>query len=79
MVSIGQLVEMVMDIAGKRVRVKHIKGPTGVRGRKSDNRLIREKLGWEPSMRLRDGLAVTYKWIYEQLIKTGEIRSESYI
>ncbi|MFC1621048.1 NAD-dependent epimerase/dehydratase family protein [Candidatus Omnitrophota bacterium] len=67
MVTIDELVEMIMDIAGKRLQVKHIDGPLGVRGRKSDNRLIREKLGWTPSMKLKDGLSVAYKWINEQL------------
>jgi GDP-D-mannose 3', 5'-epimerase len=63
MVSINQLVALVSDIASKMVEVRHIDGPTGVRGRNSDNRLIRERLGWEPSQRLRDGLIPTYHWI----------------
>ncbi len=46
MVSINQLVDIVADIAGKRIHKKHIDGPLGVRGRNSDNRLIEEKLGW---------------------------------
>jgi GDP-D-mannose 3',5'-epimerase len=67
MVTIDQLVEIVSEIAGKRPRVKHVEGPTGVRGRNSDNRLIREKIGWAPTMKLRDGLVKTYKWIEEQV------------
>ncbi len=67
MVTINQLAEMAMGIAGKNLRLNHIKGPLGVRGRNSDNRLIREKLGWEPSHKLNEGLKVTYKWIAEQL------------
>lgn len=67
MVSISELVKMVMDIAEKTLRVKYIKGPLGVRGRKSDNKLIYERLGWKPSMKLRDGLVITYRWICEQL------------
>jgi len=67
MVTIDQLVEMVTEIAGKTLRVKHVEGPTGVRGRNSDNRLIREKLGWAPTAKLRDGLVKTYKWIEEQV------------
>jgi nucleoside-diphosphate-sugar epimerase len=63
MVTINQLVDIVADIAGKRIEKDHIPGPTGVRGRNSDNRLIYEKLGWQPSRALRDGLAVTYGWI----------------
>lgn len=49
MVTIDQLVAMVAEIAGKKIRVKHVSGPTGVRGRNLDNTLIRETLGWAPS------------------------------
>lgn len=69
MVTINQLAEMVMDIAGKKLSIRHVKGPTGVRGRNSDNRLIREKLGWQPSQSLRDGLKSTYSWIKSQTAK----------
>ena len=68
MVTINQLAEMIMEIAGKRLKIKHIQGPLGVRGRNSDNRLIKEKLGWEPSYPLKKGLEKTYKWIEEQVI-----------
>lgn len=67
MVSINQLVEMVADIAGKTIHKNHIPGPTGVRGRNSDNRLIRDKLGWEPSQSLYAGLEKTYAWIDQQI------------
>jgi GDP-D-mannose 3', 5'-epimerase len=67
MVTINALAEMVMGLAGKKVAIKHIPGPLGVRGRKSDNRLIREKLGWAPSQPLIDGLRVTYDWINQQV------------
>jgi len=67
MVSINQLADMVMDIAGKKLRKKHIEGPLGVRGRNSDNNLIFRKLGWKPSARLIEGLKPTYKWIKEQV------------
>ena len=67
MVSINQLAEMVMEIAGKKLTIKHIPGPLGVRGRNSDNRLIKEKLGWEPTWPLKKGLAITYRWIEEQV------------
>ena len=67
MVTINQLVEMIMRIAGKKVSIKHIPGPLGVRGRNSDNRLIKEKLGWVPSSRLEDGLRSTYEWIEAQI------------
>ncbi len=67
MVTINQLAGMVMDIAGKQLRIVHIPGPLGVRGRNSDNRLIREKLGWAPSRGLREGLEKTYAWIADQV------------
>src|SRR5271156_4911209 len=67
MVTINQLVDLVADIAGKKIEKNHISGPLGVRGRNSDNRLIREKLKWEPRARLRDGLEITYGWIEAQV------------
>ncbi len=70
MVTINQLAEMTMDIAGKKLRIKHIPGPTGVRGRNSDNKLINEKLGWAPSQRLFDGLKKTYPWIKSEVDRT---------
>jgi nucleoside-diphosphate-sugar epimerase len=66
MVTINQLVRYVTDISGKEVYVKHIDGPTGVRGRNSDNKLINEKLGWQPTQPLYDGLIKTYEWINKQ-------------
>ena len=69
MVTINRLAEMIMDIAGKKLSIKHIPGPLGVRGRNSDNRLIKEKLGWEPYKPLRDGSEITYHWIAEQVVK----------
>jgi nucleoside-diphosphate-sugar epimerase len=66
MVTINQLADLVMDIAGKRVRKRHIPGPLGVRGRNSDNRLIRRELGWAPSQPLSRGLEVTYEWVERQ-------------
>ena len=67
MVTINQMAGMIMEIAGKNLRIKHIPGPLGVRGRNSDNDLIGKELGWEPALRLRDGLAKTYPWISAQL------------
>jgi nucleoside-diphosphate-sugar epimerase len=67
MVTINQMAEMAMDIAGKPLSIHHIAGPLGVRGRNSDNRLIRQELGWEPSQSLRTGLARTYHWIEAQV------------
>lgn len=66
MVTINQLAKIIMEIAGKKLSLKHIPGPLGVRGRKSDNRLIQEKLGWKPSQPLVEGLRKTYAWIEEQ-------------
>jgi GDP-D-mannose 3', 5'-epimerase len=66
MVTINQLADMIMQVAGKRVEKRHIPGPLGVRGRNSDNRLIREKLGWAPSQPLSVGLESTYTWIERQ-------------
>ena len=65
--TINGLAEMAMDIAGKRLSVKHIQGPLGVRGRNSDNRLIQEKLGWKPRLPLREGIEKTYRWIDMQV------------
>src|ERR1017187_4936118 len=65
--NIDQLAEMTIGIAGKPLQIKHIPGPLGVRGRNSDNRLIRQKLGWAPSRPLREGLEATYRWIDEQV------------
>jgi nucleoside-diphosphate-sugar epimerase len=66
MISIDGLAQMVMDIAGKNLSIRHIEGPLGVRGRKSNNKLIGEKLGWKPKQNLREGLEITYPWIEEQ-------------
>ena len=66
MISINGLAELVMDIAGKNLSINNISGPTGVRGRNSDNALIREKLNWQPKYNLRKGLERTYPWILEQ-------------
>jgi nucleoside-diphosphate-sugar epimerase len=67
MLPINELVEMVAQVAGKTIRIKHIPGPLGVRGRNSDNELIREKLGWAPSRPLIEGITTTYQWISEQV------------
>ena len=67
MVTINQLAHIAMDIAGKKQSIKHIPGPLGVRGRNSDNRLIKEKLGWEPNMLLKNGMKKTYSWIAEKV------------
>ncbi len=64
MITINALADLIIDISGKRdITVRHIDGPQGVRGRNSDNTLLREVLGWEPSTRIEDGLVPTYRWI----------------
>jgi GDP-D-mannose 3', 5'-epimerase len=77
-VSINQMVRMISEVAGKDVRLKHIPGPLGVRGRNSDNRLIAEHLGWRPSQPLIEGLRKTYAWIaiqFERAKQSGDVRS----
>jgi nucleoside-diphosphate-sugar epimerase len=67
MVTINHLAEMVMSVGKKQLKIKNIPGPLGVRGRNSDNRLIRKELGWAPSRPLLEGLAKTYQWIDQQV------------
>ena len=67
MVSINRLTEMVMNIGGKSLNIKHVLGPLGVRGRNSDNRLLMERLGWQPSAPLSEGLEKTYRWVEAQV------------
>ncbi|MCZ7500353.1 MULTISPECIES: NAD-dependent epimerase/dehydratase family protein [Agrobacterium] len=66
MVSINELARITMRVANKNLEIRNIPGPQGVRGRNSHNDLIREKLGWEPSLTLEQGLARTYPWIARQ-------------
>ena len=77
MVTIDQLVDTVADIAGKAINKRHIDGPTGVRGRNSDNRLIGEKLSWSPSTVLRHGLRPTYEWINSQVMRNSKSKAEA--
>jgi len=72
MVSMNEMAEMIMDIGSKKLTIEHIPGPEGVRGRNSDNDLIKECLGWAPSIKLKDGLAITYNWINSELDKERE-------
>jgi nucleoside-diphosphate-sugar epimerase len=73
MVTINQLADMVAEIAGVRIAKKHVAGPQGVRGRNSDNSLLRQVLRWEPEISLEEGLAKTYTWIEQQVReKAGE-------
>jgi nucleoside-diphosphate-sugar epimerase len=67
LLSINDFAGMIMDIAGKRLSIRNVPGPLGVRGRRSDNRLIRTRLGWAPTLPLRTGLDRTYRWIEAQV------------
>jgi nucleoside-diphosphate-sugar epimerase len=77
MVSINMLAALIADIAGKRIEVRHVDGPEGVRGRNSDNRLIRDRLGWAPSQPLRRGLEKTYAWVEAQALRNLPIQNEA--
>lgn len=71
MVTINALSEMIIGISGKRLSIKHIAGPLGVRGRNSDNKLINQELGWKPCRPLHEGLEKTYAWIEEQVRRSA--------
>jgi GDP-D-mannose 3', 5'-epimerase len=67
LISINGLADLIMNIAGVQLSKKHIKGPEGVRGRNSDNSLLKKVLSWEPEISLEQGLARTYAWIEDQV------------
>ena len=69
MVTINQLVDTAAKVAGKKISKNHIDGPLGVRGRNSNNDLIREKLGWDYEQTLEEGIRKTYEWIKWQVLK----------
>lgn len=73
MATINQLAAMTISIAGKKMTIRHVPGPTGVRGRNSDNRLIRARLGCAPGKPLRDVLAKTFQWIDAQVRAASEV------
>ena len=73
MVTINQLVDTVAEVSGKIVNKIHIDGPLGVRGRNSNNDLIRENLGWDYSQSLEEGIRKTYDWI------SSQIKSKNYV
>ena len=76
MLSINDLVDMIASIAGKRISKRYdLTKPQGVRGRNSDNTLLRQALGWEPSISLEEGLRRTYEWIAAQLSEKSETRA----
>ena len=79
LVTINQLLDIVEDIAGRKFsRRYNLSAPKGVRGRCSDNTLIKARLGWAPSIRLRDGMEKTYCWIYDEMV-TPASRRRSYV
>ncbi len=67
MISINDFAQMAIDLSGKKLKIKNIEGPTGVRGRNSDNKLLQEKLNWQPSLSLLEGMQKTYQWIEQQI------------
>ena len=69
MISINDFAKLIMQIADKPLQIKNITGPEGVRGRCSDNTLIKRDLNWQPKYSLREGINITYKWIYNKLNK----------
>jgi nucleoside-diphosphate-sugar epimerase len=71
MISINALAALIMRMAGKQQSLRHIDGPIGVRGRRSDNRRIQKSLDWSPSWPLEKGLAPTYAWIAERVAETS--------
>ncbi|MCB1050337.1 MAG: NAD-dependent epimerase/dehydratase family protein [Acidobacteria bacterium] len=72
MVSINQLAQMIIELSGKRIALRHVPGPQGVRGRNSDNRMIREVLGWQPNTPLQVGLKEVYAWIAQEIKKSNQ-------
>lgn len=67
MVTMNELAELCLEVAGKKLPLKHIPGPEGVRGRNSENTLIKQVMGWAPSITVRDGLALTDVWLKQQI------------
>jgi nucleoside-diphosphate-sugar epimerase len=75
LVTINQLIDIVEEIAGRTFKRRYNLGaPKGVRGRCSDNTMITERLGWAPSIRLRDGMEKTYRWIFDQMTTPETMR-----
>ena len=80
MVSINQLVDVVEDIAGVKLqRNYNLSAPKGVNGRNSDNTLIQKVFGWQPGIKLRAGLELTYRWIYDEMIREQAAGGQSVV
>ena len=69
---------MIQTFEGKDHAIQHVPGPMGVRGRNSDNDLIQDVLGWQPSISLRTGLQATYNWIKNQIDQERDVQQDSY-
>lgn len=76
LISMNDFMQLVMDIKGENMKIKHIPGPQGVRGRNSDNTLIKQVLGWSPEIPLKVGMTKTYAWIQEQMLINNEVDSK---
>ncbi|HJY84347.1 MAG TPA: NAD-dependent epimerase/dehydratase family protein [Candidatus Binatia bacterium] len=79
LITIHQLADMIAEIAGVRIRKKHVAGPQGVRGRNSDNMRLRRVLSWEPEISLEEGLVRTYAWVESQVQKRLECTADAKI
>jgi GDP-D-mannose 3', 5'-epimerase len=79
LISINELADLVMEIAGVHLHVKHVDGPQGVRGRNSDNTLLRKILGWSPEISLEQGLKNTYDWIEAQVLARQESEARHHL
>lgn len=69
LISINDLAKLIISISGKKLSIRNVDGPTGVRGRNSNNKLILKKLNWKPSEKLRTGMQKTYEWIHAQVLR----------
>jgi nucleoside-diphosphate-sugar epimerase len=77
MVSIDALAGMIIACSSKRLHIRHVPGPVGVRGRTSDNELLQKHLGWRPTGRLAEGLRVTYSWVEQCVRRSRELGGQA--
>ena len=77
MIAINDLARMVIRISGKKIGIKNVPGPIGVKGRNSDNQLIRQSLNWAPSQPLEEGMRILYSWVKTQVDRQAQARSWS--
>ena len=75
MISINELTKKIILISGKKLSIRNIEGPTGVRGRNSSNELIFSELNWKPTLMLEKGLLSTYEWILDQSMRLHNIKN----